>query len=90
MFDGDASGRQIPTGLLVLKDAQGRVYQPNPQASAAFRNTYAVGDIDMTQPAPTFNFLVPLVFDVAPDATDLVLFSPLDTTRGFYIRANSQ
>ena len=88
MFDGDASGRQIPTDLMVLKDAQGRVYQPNPQASAAFRNTYFVGDIDMTQPAPNFNFLVPLVFDVAPDATDLVLFSPLDTGRGFYVRAN--
>jgi hypothetical protein len=92
MYDGTLEGRTIPGDLLVLKDAQGRVYRPNADASEAFLNTYPGSyNINLKQAAPVAqNFAVPLLFDVAPDATDLVLFSPQFTDQGYYVRANAQ
>ncbi|HYF61752.1 MAG TPA: tetratricopeptide repeat protein [Herpetosiphonaceae bacterium] len=92
MFDGSLEGRTIPGDLMVLKDAQGRVYRANADASEAYLNTYPGSfNINLKQPAPVnFNFSVPLLFDVSPDATDLVLFSPLATDQGYAVRPNAQ
>lgn len=91
MFNATGQDQPIPGDLLVLKDAQGRVYRPNADASEAYFNTTpGVFNIHQKQNAPAFNFLVPLVFDVAPDATDLVLFSPQKTEQGYRVRDNSQ
>ena len=88
MFDGTNEGRTIPADLIVLKDDQGRVYRANPDASEAYVNVNPGSfNINQKQAAPTgFNFSVPLLFDVAPDATNLVLFSPLDTNNGYFVR----
>jgi hypothetical protein len=91
MFDGTLEGRTLPGDLLVLKDAQGRVYRPNADASEAYLNTYPGSyNINLKQAAPVNqNFSVPLLFDVAPDATDLVLFSPQLTDQGYRVRDNA-
>ncbi|WP_054536622.1 tetratricopeptide repeat protein [Herpetosiphon geysericola] len=91
-----AGGRNIPADLVVLKDAQGRVYRANLDASEAVTNVYpdfvnrGFPYINQKQTAPAGNFTTALVFDVAPDATDLVLFSPQYLDQGYYVRANSQ
>ncbi len=92
MFDGTLEGRTMPADLMVLKDAQGRVYRASPDASEAFLNTYPGSyNINLKQPAPVNqNFTVPLLFDVAPDATDLVLFSPQFTDQGYFVRGSAQ
>lgn len=89
-------GRTIPADLVVLKDAQGRVYRANLDASEAVTNVYpdfvnrGFPYINQKQTAPGGNFTIALVFDVAPDATDLVLFSPQYLDQGYYVRGNSQ
>ncbi len=89
-------GRSIPADLVVLKDAQGRVYRANLDASEAVTNVYpdfvnrGLPYINQKQTAPGGNFTTAFVFDVAPDATDLVLFSPQYLDQGYYVRANSQ
>ncbi len=92
MFDGTLEGRTLPADLMVLKDAQGRVYRANADASEAFVNTYPGSyNINLKQAAPVNqNFTVPLLFDVAPDATDLVLFSPQFTDQGYLVRSSAQ
>lgn len=89
-------GRTVPADLVVLKDAQGRVYRANLDASEAVTNVYpdfvnrGFPYINQKQTAPGGNFTIALVFDVAPDATDLVLFSPQYLDQGYYVRGNSQ
>ena len=88
LFDGTAEGRPIPEELVVLKDAQGRVYRANAAASEAYLNRYPGSFTNhLNQNALIgVNFDVPYMFDVAPDATDLVLFSPQETSLGYYVR----
>ncbi|NJN67862.1 MAG: DUF4352 domain-containing protein, partial [Chloroflexaceae bacterium] len=76
--NGTSVARRIPPGLLVLTDDQGRSYQPVPGASAAYLETYGRGrhgDLSLDDAIPPGGSLysVPLLFDVAPDATGLLL-----------------
>ena len=83
--------RGIPGELLVLKDAQGRVYRANADASEAYFNANpGAFNYNQKQEIPfNSNIAVPLLFDVSADATDLVLFSPLKTDQGYLVRNNA-
>jgi hypothetical protein len=82
----------IPDGFFVVKDAQGRVYDFNRAASVDYLNRFGgpgvAADIGADTPVPSNNSLtsVPLLFDVPPDATNLVLFSRENMNQGFQLR----
>jgi hypothetical protein len=80
----------IPDGFFVLKDAQGRVYEFNRAASVDYVNRTGRGvaaDIAADEQVPPGALLsTGLLFDVAPDATNLVLFSRENVNQGFLIR----
>jgi hypothetical protein len=82
----------IPDGFFVLKDAQGRVYDFNRAASVDYFTRFGgagkAADIGADAQVPNNNSLtsVPLLFDVAPDATNLVLLSRDNPNQGFVIR----
>lgn len=70
--------RRIPPDLFRLIDAQGRAYQPNVDASAAYLRIYARGQrgdlaIDDDVPPGSGLYSIPMLFDVSPDATGLRL-----------------
>ncbi len=83
---------QIPDGFFVLKDAQGRVYDFNRAASVDYLNRFGgpgvAADVGADATFPSNNALtsVPLLFDVPPDAKNLVLFSRNNPNQGFLIR----
>ena len=82
----------IPDGFFVMKDAQGRVYDFNRPASVEYFNRFGgagvAADIAADGTFPPNNALasVALLFDVPPDATNLVLFSRDNVNQGFVIR----
>jgi len=82
----------IPDGFLVMKDAQGRVYDFNRAASVEYFTRFGgagvASDVAADAQFPNNNTLttVPLLFDVPPDATNLVLFSRDNLNQGFVIR----
>jgi hypothetical protein len=88
---GDAAGT-IPDGFFVLKDAQGRVYDFNRAASVEYfvaaGGAGVAADIGADAQVPNNDVLtsVPLLFDVPPDATNLVLLSRNNLNQGFLIR----
>jgi hypothetical protein len=81
--------QSIPPLLLVLRDHQGRAYLHQPTAAAKYR------ELGGTLEAPPLNAHDPvagnatqavlLVFAVAPDAADLLLFTPADPDQGWHI-----
>jgi hypothetical protein len=82
----------IPDGFFVLKDAQGRVYDFNRAASVDYFTRFGgagqAADIGADAQVPNNNSLtsVPLLFDVPPDAANLVLLSRDNPNQGFVIR----
>ncbi|MDQ5852854.1 MAG: hypothetical protein M3380_12460 [Chloroflexota bacterium] len=82
----------IPDGFFVLKDAQGRVYDFNRAASVDYFKRYGgagvAADVAADAQFPSSRQLssVPLLFDVPPDATNLVLMSRENLNQGFLIR----
>lgn len=88
---GDAAA-SIPDGFFVLKDAQGRVYDFNRAASTEYfiaaGGAGNAADIGADAQVPNNNVLtsVPLLFDVPPDAANLVLLSRDNLNQGFVIR----
>jgi hypothetical protein len=89
---------QIPDGYFVVKDAQGRVSDFNRAASVDYINRFGgtgprgAGDYaaDVTLAPGALLGSVPLLFDVASDATDLVVFSRDNTAQGFLARQNAR
>lgn len=89
---GNASA-QIPDGLFVVTDAQGRSISFNRPISVEYMRRYGVGvggDYPANANIPVTNtpVSVPLLFDVAPDATDLIVTSATDPSRGFLVRSD--
>jgi hypothetical protein len=86
----------VPQDFFVLKDAQGRVYEPQPAASSIYINQYGgagiAADLSHEQPVPAndLTYSVPLVFDVPPDATDLVLFARSNPDQGWLVLQDVQ
>ena len=83
---------KIPDGFFVLKDAQGHVYSFNRAASVDYLSRFggpgAAADVDANATFPSNKALtsVAFLFDVSPDAKNLVLFSPSNPNQGFLIR----
>jgi hypothetical protein len=89
VYVGNNTGtvQPVPADLFVLKDAQGRVYNALPEVSNAFVQRGINADIGMQDPlaANGLQYSVPLIFDVAPDATNLVLFTRPNQGQGFQV-----
>ncbi len=77
----------IPGNFFVLKDAQGRVWEGRPEVSAAYVVPGQNADLAQTSPLPPDGITrsVPIVFDVAPDATDLVFFARSNPSQGWLV-----
>jgi len=84
---GDTS---IPADFFVLKDAQGRVWSARPEVSDAYVQPGVNADLSQTQtiPADGLTHSVALIFDVAPDATNLVFFARSNPAQGWLILSN--
>lgn len=85
--NGTGTAQAVPTDFFVLKDAQGRVYQPLPQVSNAYTQRGVNADISITDPVPANNAgtSMNLIFDVPRDATNLTLFTRSNTAQGFQV-----
>ncbi|MCG8348293.1 MAG: DUF4352 domain-containing protein [Chloroflexales bacterium] len=77
----------VPANFFVLKDAQGRVYEPRPNASAAYVTPGINADLNQQQSIPSDGLTrsVALVFDVNPDASNLVFFAPSNPSQGWLV-----
>jgi hypothetical protein len=77
----------IPGNFFVLKDAQGRVWEARPEVSDAYVVPGVNADQTHNTPlAPDGNYRsVAVVFDVAPDATDLVFFARSNPSQGWIV-----
>ncbi len=85
--NGTGQAQTLPADFFVLRDAQGRVYFPSPEASAAYRASGGVADINLGDviPADGVTRSVPLVFDIAPDASGLLFFAPSNPDQGWLV-----
>ncbi len=85
--NGTGQDQPLPADFFVLRDAQGRVYFPSPEASAAYRASGGVADISLGDviPADGVTRSVPLVFDTAPDASGLLFFAPSNPDQGWLV-----
>ncbi len=93
-----AAPAQIPDGFFVIKDAQGRVSDFNRAASVGYINRFGgtgprgAGDYAADAQLPPGALLgsMPVLFDVATDATDLVVFSRDNPAQGFLVRQSAR
>ncbi|ABU56664.1 tetratricopeptide repeat protein [Roseiflexus castenholzii] len=81
------TNQPLPRDFFVLKDAQGRVYQARPEVSSAAVRPGVNADVGHETPIPANGLTtsVYLVFDVAPGATDLMLFARNKPDQGFIV-----
>jgi hypothetical protein len=87
--------RQMPPDLFALVDQQGRLYRPLEGASTAYLQTYGRGQygdlaLEDVVPAGGGRFSVPLLFDIAPDATNLVLTMGPRAQQGWQVANQSE
>lgn len=77
----------VPLDFFVLKDAQGRVWTPRLDASDAYLIRGINADLSHSEPVPADGFVrsVAILFDVAPDATDLVFFARSNPDQGWLV-----
>ncbi|MCX7860586.1 MAG: hypothetical protein N2385_10880 [Chloroflexus sp.] len=77
----------VPLDFFVLKDAQGRVWTPRLDASDAYVIRGINADLSHSEPVPADGFVrsVAILFDVAPDATDLVFFARSNPNQGWLV-----
>jgi hypothetical protein len=77
----------IPGDFFVLKDAQGRVWEARPDMSEAYVIPGVNADLAHTQNLPPDGLTrsVALIFDVAPDATNLVFFARSNPNQGWQV-----
>src|SRR4029079_17007417 len=81
MKNNSGSDQPLPADFFVLKDAQGRIYRPQPPVSSAYVIRGVNADVSMEDsvPANGVTTSIPLLFDVTPGATNLVLFASANT-----------
>jgi hypothetical protein len=82
--------QSLPASFFVLKDAQGRVYHAQPPVSSAYVIRGVNADISMEDsvPANGLTTSIPLLFDVTPGATNVVLFAGGNTGQGWQVLPN--
>jgi len=84
------TAQAIPAKFFVLKDAQGRVWEARPEVSDAYVIPGVNADLSQTQQIPPDGITrsVALIFDVAPDATNLVFFARSNPAQGWLVLPN--
>jgi len=87
--------QQIPDGLYMVTDEQGRTATFNRQASVDYYQTYLntnPGDYPANAkiPVTTTPVSVPLLFDVPLDATNLIMTSANNPKQGFFVAQRMQ
>lgn len=77
----------LPANFFVLKDAQGRVYESHPDFSRYYVISGVNADLSQLDPFPADGITrsVAIIFDVAPDATDLVFFARSKPDAGWLV-----
>jgi hypothetical protein len=82
----------LPADFVALRDAQGRVYTALPEVSTAYVIPGVNADLSHAQPIPANGgaYSVALIFDVAPDATNLVFFAPSNPAQGWQVLSSVQ
>ena len=77
----------IPGNFFVLRDAQGRFWEARPEVSTAYTVPGQNADLAHTSPLPFdgISYSVSIVFDLPPDATDLVLFARSNPAQGWLV-----
>jgi hypothetical protein len=87
LANNTGTAQAIPGDFFVMKDAQGRVYAASPEASNAYVQRGVNADLSQTDaiPADGLTRSVALIFDVAPDARDLVFFARSKTDQGWLV-----
>ncbi len=90
--NGTAADSVLPSDFVVLKDAQGRVWRADQAASVAYTVPGVNADVSLSIPIPANNVTtsVAVVFDVAADATNLMLFAPANPASGWVVLATAQ
>lgn len=86
------TAQAIPADFFVLKDAQGRVYTPNVDASNAYVQRGINADLGVQDAVPPDGLTrsIALVFDVQPDATNLVFFARSKPDQGWQVLTGVQ
>ena len=86
-INGTGVEQTIPGNFFVLKDAQGRIWEARPEVSEAYVVPGVNADLTHTQPLLPDGITrsVALIFDVAPDATDLVFFARSNPSQGWLV-----
>ena len=86
------TSQALPADFFVLKDAQGRVYTPNVAGSNAYVQRGINADLGVQDalPAAGLTRSVALVFDVQPDATNLVFFARSKPDQGWQVLTSVQ
>ncbi|MEI7772980.1 MAG: hypothetical protein WCI67_23520 [Chloroflexales bacterium] len=84
------TAQAIPANFFVLKDAQGRVWEARPEVSDAYVVSGVNADLSHGQQIPPDGVTrsVALIFDVAPDATNLVFFARSNPAQGWLVLPN--
>lgn len=90
VVNNTGTSQAIPANFFVLKDAQGRVWEARPEVSEAYVIPGMNADLSQTQAVPTDGLTrsVALIFDVAPDATNLVFFARSNSSQGWMVLSN--
>lgn len=81
------TAQALPAGFFALKDAQGNVYNAQPQVSSAAVQRGINADLGMEDQIPANGVLssVYLVFDVTPGAQNLTLFAAGKNDQGWQV-----
>lgn len=92
LANNTGTAQAVPADFFVLKDAQGRVYSASPDASNAYVQRGVNADLSQTDAIPPDGLTrsVALIFDVAPDARDLVFFARSKTDQGWLVLSSVQ
>ncbi|MGQ9927758.1 MAG: tetratricopeptide repeat protein [Chloroflexaceae bacterium] len=87
VVNNTGTAQPVPPSFFVLKDAQGRVWEARPEVSAAYVVPGVNADLAHTQSLPPDGITrsVAIIFDVAPDATDLVFFARGNPGQGWLV-----
>jgi hypothetical protein len=70
-----ATGRELGGDFFVCRDAQGRLYEMDTSASLEYHQTFNTDAWHLEEISPSATGTIPVVFDVSPDASGVVLLA---------------
>lgn len=69
------TAREVGSEFFLARDAQGRTYQMDSEASLEYYQNYGISNWHLDEISPSGNAVIPVVFDVSPDATEVTMFA---------------